>query len=86
VDGWFDSRTYPTNIATGDNTRSADKSGTDVGYYGPVQIWHDHDVELAGPRNKLHGSTIFFFDASLIYLEIKDIRVIDYHIVVLNTR
>jgi len=47
--------TNPANIATGYNTRSADESGTDVGDDSPVQIGHDHDVELTGPSNKLHG-------------------------------
>ena len=37
------------HVATGDDTRATDKTGTDVGQDTSVQVGHDHDVELLWP-------------------------------------
>lgn len=48
--------TYTADVASWNNTRSADKCGANVGNDGTVQIGHDHDIELARFGHQLHGS------------------------------
>lgn len=46
------------NVATRNDTWTADEGSTDVGDNSAVQIGHDHDVELLRLRYQLHGSVI----------------------------
>lgn len=46
--------TYASNVASWDDAWSTNKGGTDVRDNGTVQVGHDHDVELARTRDKLH--------------------------------
>ena len=49
-------KTYAADIATGDNTGATDKSSTDVRDDSTVEVRHNHDIELAGTSDKLHGA------------------------------
>ena len=77
-------KTYPANVATRDDTGTTDKGGTDVRDDGTVQVRHDHDIELARARDKLHGTRkmgerIEFSQQSGI------VRVINDHVVELDS-
>lgn len=58
-----------THIAAGDNTRATDKSSGNVGKNTAIQVGHDHDVELLGLADALHGSVI---DDHVVGLELRE--------------
>lgn len=47
-----------THVAAGNDTRTTDESGTDVGQDATVQVGHNHDVELLGSRHALHAGVV----------------------------
>jgi len=47
-----------SDVAPWDDTRSTNESGTNVGNNGTIEVRHDHDVELLGLGDQLHGSVI----------------------------
>lgn len=47
-----------SNVDTGDETRATDKTGTNVGQNGTVQVGGDENVKLLGPRDGLHGGVV----------------------------
>jgi hypothetical protein len=49
-------KTYTSNVASWDNSGSSDESSANVGDDSAVQVGHDHDVELLGAGNELHGT------------------------------
>lgn len=49
-------RTYSANVASGDDTGTADEGGTNVGGDVAVQVGHDHDVKLLRLGDELHGA------------------------------
>ena len=55
------------HVATGNNTRTTDEGGGDVGQDATVEVGHDHDVELLRPADALHGSVV---DNHVIALEL----------------
>ena len=46
--------TYATDVATRDDTRSADKGSTNVRYDGTVKVRHNHYIKLPRLGDKLH--------------------------------
>ena len=46
--------TYRSDVASWNDTRSTDQSGTNVGNDGTIQVRHDHDIELLGLSDQLH--------------------------------
>jgi len=48
--------TYSSDVTSWDDTRSTDKSGANIGNDGTVEVRHDHDVELLGFSDQLHGT------------------------------
>lgn len=46
------------HVAAGDDTGTTDKSGSDVGEDTAVQVRHDHDIELLGAGDSLHGGVV----------------------------
>lgn len=46
------------HVAARDNTGAADQGGTNVGQDATVQVGHDHDVELLGAGDGLHGGVV----------------------------
>lgn len=46
------------HVAAGDDTGTTDESGTNVGQDTAVKVGHDHDVELLGSGNSLHGGVV----------------------------
>ena len=46
------------HVAAGDDAGAADEGGADVGQDAAVQVGHDHDVELLGPRDALHARVV----------------------------
>ena len=50
-----DIKTYASNVAARDDTRTANESGADVRDDGTIQVGHDHHVELLRTSHKLHG-------------------------------
>lgn len=48
--------THSSDIAPWDDTRSTNECGTDVGNNGTIEVRHDHDVELLGLSDQLHGT------------------------------
>lgn len=46
------------HVAARDDTGTTDKSSADVGEDATVQVGHDHDVELLGSGNSLHGGIV----------------------------
>lgn len=47
-----------THVAAGHDTGATDKGGTNVGQDTTVQVGHDHDVELLGLGDALHGGVV----------------------------
>ena len=47
-----------SHVATRNQTRATDQRGTDVGKNTTVQVRHDHDVELLGLGDGLHGRVV----------------------------
>ena len=47
-----------THVATGDQTGSTNERSTDVGKDTSVEVRHDHNVELLGTGNSLHGGVV----------------------------
>lgn len=47
-----------THVATRYNTRTTDKSSSNVGQDTTVQVGHDHDVELLWSGDTLHGGVV----------------------------
>ena len=47
-----------THVAAGDDTGATDEGGANVGQDATVQIRHDHDVELLGAGDGLHGGVV----------------------------
>lgn len=47
-----------THVATRDDTGATNQGGTNVGQDASVQVRHDHDVELLGAGNGLHGGVV----------------------------
>ena len=48
--------TYRSDVTSRDDTGSTDKGGTNVGNDGTVEVGHDHNVELLGLSDQLHGA------------------------------
>ena len=48
--------TYRSDVTPWDDARSTDESGTNIGNNGTVEVGHDHDVELLGLGDQLHGT------------------------------
>tara|TARA_R110002003_G_scaffold97_20_gene7909 strand:- start:1360 stop:2286 length:927 start_codon:yes stop_codon:yes gene_type:complete len=46
------------HVASWDDTRSTNKTSTNVGQNTSVQVGHDHDVKLLWPRDALHGGVV----------------------------
>lgn len=46
------------HVAAGDETRTANKSGTNVGQNATVKVRHNHDIELLRTRHGLHGGVV----------------------------
>lgn len=46
------------HVAARNQTGTTDKSGSDVGQNATVQVRHDHNVELLGPGDSLHGCVV----------------------------
>lgn len=46
------------HVASRNDTRSTNETGTDVGQDTSVQVGHDHDIELLWPRHALHGGVV----------------------------
>jgi hypothetical protein len=46
------------HVATGDDTRATNKSGTNVGQNATVKVRHDHNIELLRSRDSLHGGVV----------------------------
>lgn len=46
------------HVATRDDTRATNKSGTNVGQDTTVKVRHDHNIELLGTRDSLHGGVV----------------------------
>lgn len=46
------------HVAAGDDAGAADEAGADVGQDAAVQVGHDHDVELLGAADALHGGVV----------------------------
>ena len=85
--------THTSNVATRDDTRSTDKSSTNVGNNGTVKVRHDHDVKLCWASDQLHGATFFRISCQSISVrsgidrkQMARVRVVDDHVVVLNAR
>ena len=49
---------FTTHVAAGDDTGSADETGTDVGENTTVEVGRDHDVELLGAGYTLHAGVV----------------------------
>ena len=47
-----------TNVASGDDTGTSDQTSTHVGNNVTIQVGHDHDIELLGSGDKLHGGVV----------------------------
>lgn len=47
-----------TNVASGNDTGTSDETSSDVGNNVTVQVGHDHNVELLGLGDKLHGGVV----------------------------
>jgi len=58
------------HVAAGNDTGATDKSGGDVGENATVKVRHDHDVELLGPADALHGGVV---DNHVVALELGEI-------------
>ena len=54
------------HVATGDKTGSTNEGSTDVGQDASVKVRHDHDVELLGAGDSLHGGVV---DNHVVHLE-----------------
>jgi hypothetical protein len=46
------------HVAAGDDAGPADEGGADVGQDAAVEVGHDHDVELLGAGDGLHGGVV----------------------------
>ena len=46
------------HVAAGNDTGATDESGSDVGEDTTVQVGHDHDIELLGAGDSLHGGVV----------------------------
>lgn len=46
------------HVAAGDDTGATDQGGANVGQDATVQVRHDHDVELLGAGDGLHGGVV----------------------------
>lgn len=46
------------HVAARDDTRATNKSGANVGQDTTVKVRHDHDIELLGTRDSLHGGVV----------------------------
>ena len=53
-----DKQTHPSDVTSGDDSRSTNESGANVRDDSTVQVGHDHDVELARLSDQLHGTAI----------------------------
>lgn len=47
-----------THVATGDDAGTTNKGSTNVGQDTTVKVRHDHNVELLGTRDSLHGGVV----------------------------
>lgn len=47
-----------THVASGHDTGTTDETSSDVGENTSVQVGHDHNVELLGPGDALHGGVV----------------------------
>lgn len=47
---------YRSDVAPWDNAGSSDEGGTNVRNDGTVEVRHDHNVELLGLGDQLHGA------------------------------
>jgi len=55
---WFENGHITTHVATRDDTRSTNKSRSNVGKDTTVEIGHNHNVELLRSGDSLHGSVV----------------------------
>lgn len=55
---WLEHSNVTAHVATRDNTRSTHKGRPNVGENATVQVGHNHNVELLGARNSLHGGVV----------------------------
>ena len=55
------------HVAAGHHAGAANKRGGNVGQNAAVQVGHDHDVELLGPADALHGGVV---DDHVVALEL----------------
>ena len=46
----------PPDVAAWHDARASNERGTDVGDDRAIEIGHNHDVELVGARDQLHGT------------------------------
>jgi len=49
---------FTSHVASWNNTRATDKTSADIGEDTSVQVGHDHDIELLGPGDTLHGGVV----------------------------
>lgn len=80
--------TYPTNVASRNDTGPADQRSTNVRDDGAVQVGHDHHVKLARFGHELHRTeTSALLRPNLEHhADHPDVRVIDDHVIELNSR
>ena len=48
--------TYPSDVATWNNTGASDEGSVNVGDDSTIKIGHYHDIELLWAGDKLHGT------------------------------
>ena len=66
----FENSDITAHVAAGNDTGASNKSGGNVGQNTTVQVGHDHDIELLGSADALHGGVI---DDHVVGLELGEV-------------